>query len=182
MPRSLQRHHFQAYSTVLFLLVVGATISAIGYLGWQGDNSRRYISQMNDRGSGGALILALVALSALIAGGVAATYGRYFAASLRVVIALLILVIGMTEQNAANHGAAYLGVVALYGMMTIGTLAALLWSSLTGLALSLPLGCFGMFLIAGNLGAGPSGQKIAVMSFLVVECVTLCVWYPRRFS
>ncbi|HEX3135954.1 MAG TPA: hypothetical protein VHX44_20495 [Planctomycetota bacterium] len=162
-----------------FILLVIATLWAISAYGFADENRRHFISEMNDHNSGGALILGLVFAAAVVAAIIAALHGRRVAAVLRIAVAVLIWRLASTGSTSGEHTLAYLGVAVLYGTMTVFTVMALSSSSLAGTIWAAPLGLFTLVVMVSQFLGGPSEQKWALIGFLLGECLTICVCYPR---
>lgn len=165
-----------------FLLLTAAVFCAIFAFAFEQQTRGRFISQMNDAGQGGTLILVLVIAAAATAGVIAMLYGRYVAGLLRFAIAVLVSVIMTTNAYSGGHAAAYFGVLGIYIMITVFSVMTL--ASATDLlsAIAIPLGLAVVIVITQYLGDGPSGQKLVLMAFLVVECFNVCVCFPQRLA
>lgn len=171
-----------AITRLAFLAFSGGAVCAIFAYAFQVDTRGRYISQMNDAGQGGALILGLVIASAATAGVIAILYGRYVAGLLRFVVAALVSGVMATGAYSGDHAMAYFGVLGVYGIIAVFTVMTLASASEIFSAVAIPLGLVSVLLITQYLGDGPSGQKVVLMGFLAMECLNVCVCFPQRLA
>lgn len=176
------RHHLLVFARTVFVLLVISAVWTILDSGFTNANRTQFISQMNDRHSGGALILGLVMATALWAAGIAVVYERRVAAILRILVALLLWVLVSTTSNSSEHLWAYLGVALLYGTITVFTVMALTSSSVAGTIWAAPLGILTLVAMVSQFMGGPNEQKYALIGLLLIECLTIFVCYPRRLA
>lgn len=166
----------------LFALLTACAIGAILSYGYTETARDRFISQMNDAGMNGGVIMWLVLAAASTAAAIAWLHGRTMAAALRMMIAGLIYVLVTTKATSGDHLMAYAAVVLLYGTISIFTVMALSdhWDVFAGV--SLLFGLLAMIMMVKIFAGGPAGQKSALIVFLVVECLTVYVCFPRQIA
>jgi hypothetical protein len=161
------------------------TIWAIGAIlseGFTVSNTNRYISQMKDHHSGGEVIITLMLSLAITASVIALLHKRLFGAILRGNVAGLVYVILTTNASSSGHNAAYLGVAILYSFTAIMTVMLVAMELSAFIAVAIPFGLLAMFSVGSLLGGGPTGQKVLLISFLLVECSAIFICFPRRLQ
>lgn len=176
------RHNSLFLLRCAFALMTIWAIGAILSEGFTASNKDRYISQMKDRHSGGEVIITLVLSLAITATVIALLHKRIFGTILRGSIAGLVYVLLTTNATSAEHNAAYLGVAILYSMMAIMTVMLVAMELSAFIAAAIPAGLLAMFFVGSSLGGGPSGQKVLLIGFMLVECGTIFICFPRKLE
>lgn len=177
-----RRYQILFISRLIFCATAVAAVVGVLLYGFTDENRYRYISQMNDAGSGGSAILGLVCAAALSAAVIATVYGRFFGALLRVAITLLVWWIMMTKSYSGDHIFAYFVVIFLYAFITVFAVMTLAEDHELLAGIAVPLGFAAVVVMFKSFGEGPSGQKAALIGFMVIEALTVFWCYPRRLA
>jgi hypothetical protein len=143
----------------LFALLTFCAIGAVLSYGYTQTARGRFISQMNDAGMNGGVIMWLVLAASATAATIAWLHGRTMAAVLRLMIAGLVYVLVTTKATSGEHLMAYGAVVLLYGTITIFTVMALSehWDVFAGV--SLLFGLLAMIFMVKIFAGGPSSDS-----------------------
>lgn len=182
MRPDTRRYHVLLTSRLIFLATTVAALVVLLLCGFTDENRHRYISQMNDAGSGGSMILGLVCGAALSAAVIAILHGRHMGALLRIAIALLVWWIMTTKASSGDHMFAYFVVIFLYGFITVFAVMTLAEDHELLASIAVPLGFAAVVLMFKSFGEGPSGQKAVLIGFMLIEVLTVFWCYPRRLA
>lgn len=174
--RSIQEREQEARSArrlaqVVFAVVASGLVMALLGWGFSPRASSLYISQLNDGGYQGGIIMAAIMLVVAVTAYAAALRQRFAGAGFRVM--LLVALLGMqatTATSTIHKELFYLG-LGLAFLITIATAVEVLagWSRGWGVVLLALIVGFGCLLAKW----GPVGQKIVVLGFVAIEAVGL---------